>query len=121
MGHKAIFLVVFDMKGPPRCLRHGVHMITNRNALSVEVEYVIDANGTKTVLVVETDLQLDPPEVDFDKAAVETLCSDLERHRASNSYIDAVRLVRRRLGPAEPLKVTGTLGDRRTRTTPNSM
>jgi hypothetical protein len=36
-------------------------MITDRNALSADVEYVIDANGAKTVLVVETDLQLDPP------------------------------------------------------------
>ncbi|WGR74569.1 MULTISPECIES: hypothetical protein [unclassified Bradyrhizobium] len=85
-------------------------MITDRNALSVDVEYVIDANGTKKVLVVETDLQLDPPEIDFDKAAVDALCSDLERHRASNPYIDAVRLVRRRLWQAEPIKVTGTLG-----------
>lgn len=52
-------------------------MITDRNALSGDVEYVIDANGTKTVLVVETDLQLDPPEIDFDRAAVDALCSDL--------------------------------------------
>jgi hypothetical protein len=37
-------------------LSHEVHMITDRNALSVNVEYVIDANGMKTVLVVETDL-----------------------------------------------------------------
>ncbi len=85
-------------------------MITDRNALSVEVEYVIDGNDTKIVLVVETNLQLDPPEVDFDKAAVNALCSDLERHRSSNPYIDAVRLVRKRPGPAEPLKLTGTLG-----------
>jgi hypothetical protein len=88
-------------------------MITDRNALSVNIEYVIDGNGTKTVLVVETDLQLDPPEIDFDKAAVDALCSDLERHLASNSYIDAVRLVRRRLGSAEPVAVTGTLGEHR--------
>jgi hypothetical protein len=62
-------------------------VITDRNTLSVDVEYVIDANGTKTVLVVETDLQLDPPEINFDKAAVDALCSDLERHRASNPYV----------------------------------
>jgi hypothetical protein len=93
-------------------------MIADRNALSVDVEYVIDVNGTKTVLVVETDLQLDLPEIDFDKAAVDALCSDLERHRASNPYIDAVRLVRRRHGPAEPIKVTGTLGEHRIRITP---
>lgn len=98
-----------------------IHMITDRNVLSVNVEYVIDANGTKTVLVVETDLQLDPPEIDFDKAAVDALCSDLERHRASNPYIDAVRLVRRRLAPAEPIRLTGTLGDHRIRTAPNSI
>ncbi|QPF87294.1 hypothetical protein IC762_13805 [Bradyrhizobium genosp. L] len=67
-------------------------MITDRNALSADVEYIIDANGTKTVLVVETPLQLDPPEIDFDKAAVDALRSDLEQHRASNPYIDAVRL-----------------------------
>lgn len=95
-------------------------MITDRNALSVDVEYVIDANGSKTVLVVETDLQLDPPEIDFDKAAVDALRSDLERHRASNPYIAAIRLVRRRLGPAEPITVTGTLGEHQIRTTPNS-
>lgn len=91
-------------------------MITDRNALSVDVEYVIDANGTKTVLVVKTDLQLDPPELDFDEAAVDALCSDLERHRASNPYIDAIRLVRRRPGPAEPIVVTGTLGEHRMKT-----
>ena len=56
-------------------------MITDQNALSVDVEYVIDANETKTVLVVGTDLQLDPAEIDFDKAAVDALCFDLERHR----------------------------------------
>ena len=95
-------------------------MITDRHVLSVDVEYVIDRNGKKTVLVVETDLQLDPPEIDFDKAAVDALCSDLERHRASNSYIDAVRLVRRRLGPAEPVAVTGTLGENRIRMDLNS-
>ncbi|MGY4173984.1 hypothetical protein ACVIM8_008057 [Bradyrhizobium sp. USDA 4529] len=93
-------------------------MITDRNALSVDVEYVIDANGTKTVLVVETDLQLDPPEIDFDKAAVDALCADLERHRTSNPYIDAVRLVRRRLGPTEPITVTATLGGHRIRANP---
>jgi hypothetical protein len=91
-------------------------MITDRNALSVDVEYVIDANGTKTVLVVETDLQLDPPEIDFDKGAVDALCSELERHRASNPYIDAIRLVRRRPGPVEPITVTGTLGEHRIKT-----
>ncbi|WFU36489.1 hypothetical protein QA635_19555 [Bradyrhizobium brasilense] len=93
-------------------------MITDRNALSVDVEYVIDANGAKTVLVVETNLQLDPPEIDFDKAAVDALCSDLERHRASNPYIDAIRLVRRRLGPTEPITVTGTLGEHQIKTSP---
>lgn len=36
-------------------------MITDQNALSVDVEHVIDANGTKMVLVVETNLQLDLP------------------------------------------------------------
>jgi hypothetical protein len=92
-------------------------MITDRNALSGDVEYVIGANGTKTVLVVETDLQLDPSEIDFDNAAVDALCSDLERHGASKPYIDAVRLVRRRPGPAEPTAVTGTLGEHRIRQT----
>jgi hypothetical protein len=71
-------------------------MITNQNARLVDVKYVIDANGTKRVLVVGTDLQLDPPEIGFDKAAVDALCFDLERRRASNPYIDAVWLVRRR-------------------------
>ncbi|MGJ4939134.1 hypothetical protein ACQR1W_01055 [Bradyrhizobium sp. HKCCYLS1011] len=94
-------------------------MITDRNALSVDVEYVIDANGTKMILVVETDLQLDPPEIDFDKAAVDALCSDLERHRASKSY-DAVRLVRRRLGLAKPTAFTGTFGEHRIKTSPSS-
>jgi len=93
-------------------------MISDRNALSVAVEYVIDANGTKTVLVVETNLQLDPPEIDFDKAAVSALCFDLERHRTSNPYIGAIRLVRRQPGPAEPITVTGTLGEHRIRTVP---
>ena len=96
-------------------------MITDQNALSVDVEHVIDANGTKMVLVVETNLQLDPSEIDYDKAAVDALCSDLDRHRASNHYIAAVRLVRRRLGPAEPVAVTGTLGEHRTRINPNSV
>jgi hypothetical protein len=91
-------------------------MITDRNALSVDVEYIVDANGRKTVLVVETDFQLDPREIDFDKTVVDALCFDLERHRASNPYIDAVRLVRRRFGPAESITVTGTLGEHRIRT-----
>jgi hypothetical protein len=99
----------------------GFQMITDRHALTVEVEYVIDANGTKTILLVETDLQLDPAEVDFDKAAVDALCTDLERHRTSNPYIDAVRLIRRRPGRADPLKITGTFGERQFVTTPSSI
>ena len=39
---------------------------------------MIDANGRKTVLVVETDLQLGPPEIDFDKVAVDARCRDLD-------------------------------------------
>lgn len=91
-------------------------MITDRNALSVDVEYVIEANGKKAVLVVEINLQLDPTEIDFEKAAVDALCSELERHRTSTLSIDAVRLVRRRPGPAEAIKVTGTLGEHHVRT-----
>ncbi|MEH2513593.1 hypothetical protein V1291_004947 [Nitrobacteraceae bacterium AZCC 1564] len=86
-------------------------VITDRNARSVSVEYVIDATGRNTVLVVETDLQLDEIETDFDRAAVDALCRDLAQHRAENPYLDAIRLVRRTFSPPTPVKLTGRLGD----------
>jgi hypothetical protein len=52
-------------------------MITDRNARSVRVEYIFDAASKKTLLVVETDLQLDPAEIDFEAAQVAALCADL--------------------------------------------
>jgi hypothetical protein len=86
-------------------------VITDRNARSVWVEYVFDQTGKKTVLVVETDLQLDPAEVDFEPEHVEALCKDLEQHRRSIAYFDAVRLVRRSdASPREPVEITGTFG-----------
>jgi hypothetical protein len=86
-------------------------MITDRNALSVRVEYVFDRTGKKTVLVVETDLQLDLAEIDFEPEQVAALCTDLEAHRQSIAYVDAVRLVRRHSAPTSgPIEMTGTLG-----------
>jgi hypothetical protein len=86
-------------------------MITDRNARSVRVEYVFDRTSKKTVLVVETDLQLDPAEIDFEPEQVAALCTDLERHRQSIAYVDAVRLVRRCSAPTnEPIEMTGTFG-----------
>jgi catechol 2,3-dioxygenase-like lactoylglutathione lyase family enzyme len=86
-------------------------MITDRNARSVWVEYVFDQTGKKTALVVEADLQLDPAEADFEPERVEALCKDLEQHRRSIAYVDAVRLVRRSdASPREPVEATGTCG-----------
>jgi hypothetical protein len=76
-------------------------VITDGNAGGVTVEYLIDASGKKTVLVVETHLELDPIETDFDQAAVDALCRDLEQHRAENPYLDAIRQV----------ELTGRIGD----------
>jgi hypothetical protein len=87
-------------------------VITNRNALTVRVEYVLGHSGKRTVLVVETNLQLDQAEIDFEQEQVEALCKDLEQHRKAIGYVDEVRLVRRRLQPkTEPIEVTGRLGN----------
>ena len=92
-------------------------MIADRNARSVWVEYVFDGTCKKTVLVVETDLQLDPAEIDFEPEQVEALCKDLEQHRQNIAYLDAVRLVRRYIAPNnEPVQMTGTFGDARIKT-----
>jgi hypothetical protein len=86
-------------------------MITDRNARSVSIEYFFDETGKKTVLIVETDLQLDPLEIDFQPEQVEALCRDLEQHRQSTTYVDAVRLVRRRVMPrSKAAEITGTFG-----------
>ena len=87
-------------------------MITDRNAITVWVEYVLDQAGKRTILVVETNLQLDPAEVDFEPEQVEALCKDLEQHRKTIGYVDEVRLVRKWV-PLEtrPVEVTGTFGD----------
>ena len=78
----------------------------------VWVEYTLDQSGKRTTLVVETDLQLDPAEIDFDPEQVERLCKDLEQHRRSIGYVDEVRLVRRWARPkTEPVSVTGWFGD----------
>jgi hypothetical protein len=87
-------------------------MITDRNALTVWVEYVFDKSGKKTILVVETNLQLDPSEVDFEPDQVEALCENLQQHRESVGYVDAIRLVRRwSASTSEPIVITGTFGD----------
>jgi hypothetical protein len=89
-------------------------MITNRNARSGWVEYVFDKTGKRTVLVVETDLKLDPAEIDFEPEQVEALCKDLEQHRQTIAYLDAIRLVRRCIASTnEPAEMTGTFGDAR--------
>lgn len=59
----------------------GRSMITHRNVRSVRVEYVFDRAGKQTVLVGETDSQLDPAEIDFEPERVEALCKNLELHQ----------------------------------------
>lgn len=87
-------------------------MITNRNARAASVEYVIDAGGRKTVLVVETDLELDQSETEgFDQAAVDELFRDLEQHRAEKPYLDGVRIVQRKSPPPKQVELTGRIGD----------
>jgi hypothetical protein len=87
-------------------------MITDRNVRGIWVEHVFDGTGRKTVLVVETDLQLDPADMCYDADQVEALCKDLEQHRQDIAYLDAIQLVRRRVPlKAEPVEMTGTLGD----------
>jgi hypothetical protein len=86
-------------------------MMTDPNARSVWVEYVFDKTGKTTVLVGETDLQLDPAEIDFEPERVEALCNDLEQHRQSAGYLDVIRLVRRSAAPTRaPVGITGTFG-----------
>ncbi|MEH2480167.1 hypothetical protein V1282_003524 [Nitrobacteraceae bacterium AZCC 2146] len=70
-------------------------MITDFNAKTVYVEYLLDATGQKTTLVVETRLQLDQAEPDYEPDKVQALCDNLNRHREQNSYIDLIRLIRR--------------------------
>lgn len=84
-------------------------MITDRNALTVWVEYVLDQAGKRIILVVETSLQLDPAEIDFEPEHVEALCKDLEQHRKTIGYVDEVR--KRLPQNNEPVEVAGTLGD----------
>jgi hypothetical protein len=63
-------------------------------------------------LVVETNLQLDPAEIDFEAGLVEALCKDLEQQRKAIGYVDEDRLMRRRPQPkTEPTEVTGRLGN----------
>lgn len=93
-------------------------MITDRNAATVRVEYVLDQAGKRTVLIVETCLQLDPAEIDFEPGQVEALCQDLEQHRKTMGYIDEVRLMRRSLQPTtEPLEITGRFGNQTVKAT----
>lgn len=70
-------------------------MITDRNARKVWVEYTLDQAGKRTILVVETNLQLDSAEIDFEPEQVDALCKDLEQHRQNTGYLDEVRLVRK--------------------------
>lgn len=69
-------------------------MITDFNARQVYVEYLIDDEGQRTVLVVETHLQFDQAEPDFEPDKLRALIENLNEHRKSLDYIDAIRLVR---------------------------
>ena len=71
-----------------------IAMITDPNARTVYVEYVTDGFGRRTVLVVETHLQLDEAELDFEPDKVRAICDNLDKHRASLPYINAIRLIR---------------------------
>jgi hypothetical protein len=96
-------------------------MINDRNAITVWVEYVLDQAGKRTILVVETNLQLDPVEVDFEPEQVEALCKDLEQHRKTIGYVDEVRLVRKSVPPStRSVEVTGTFGDQAVKSRTNS-
>jgi hypothetical protein len=87
-------------------------VITDRNALAVWVEYALDQAGKRTILIVETNLQLDPAEIDFQPEQVEALCKDLKQHRQAIGYVDEVRLVRRWPQPkTETIEVTARLGN----------
>ena len=96
-------------------------MITDRNVITVWVEYVLDQAGKRTILVVETNLQLDQAEIDFEPEHVKALCEDLEQHRKAIGYVDEVRLVRKWLPPnTKPVEVTGTFGDHAVKSPANS-
>lgn len=93
-------------------------MITDKNARLVYIEYMLDESSKRVVLVVETDLQLDPAEPDFEANKVGALCNDLDKHRKETSHIDAIRLVRRSSGPErKPIELSGLFGRQQIRTT----
>ena len=69
--------------------------ISNPNAKAFWIEVDVDASGSKTILVVATDLELDQAEPGYDAAKVHALIDDVNRHRSANRYLDAVRLVRK--------------------------
>ena len=68
--------------------------IRDPHVSSVWVEIEIDEAGQRTILMAETDLQLDQQEIDYDAAKVQNLLEDLRRHRIANPYLDAIRVMR---------------------------
>ena len=62
------------------------------NAVWVEIK--LDASGQRTVLMAETDLQLDQQEPDYEAEKVQRLIEDLQRHRVSLPYLDEIRIIR---------------------------
>ncbi|UFX47399.1 hypothetical protein HAP47_0012310 [Bradyrhizobium sp. 41S5] len=71
---------------------------------------MLDETGKTIVLVVETDLQLDPAEIDFEPAKVDALCKNLEQHRKDTKYVDVVRLMRRPAPSPVSVETTARFG-----------
>lgn len=68
--------------------------ISSKDAKGFWVEFEVDANGGRAVLMVQTDLELDQKENGYDAAKVEALIDDISRHLAANPYLSSARLVR---------------------------
>ncbi|MDR3408908.1 MAG: hypothetical protein P4L68_10450 [Methylovirgula sp.] len=68
--------------------------IANGNAKAFWVDVEVDANGSRAVLMVKTDLELDQKEDGYDAAKVKALIEDIGRHLADNPYLSSARLVR---------------------------
>jgi hypothetical protein len=80
-------------------------MITDPHARSWYVEIIVEPPDRRAVLVVETYLQLDQAEPDFETEKVDALCSNLDMHCRENPYLHSIRLVRAHLDHPE-FKIT---------------
>jgi hypothetical protein len=64
------------------------------NAVTIRTSVEVEPTGTRTVLIVETDLELDPLGIGYNKAKVDSLVEAARRHLAiSPEHATLIRLV----------------------------